>query len=393
MASPVLNAVKLFGTAQKVLATSTPSSSSPAPAPAPSPVSSPAPAPKPSGTGMMFTGEKNAQGIPDYAAFRPDVDYANDTVEGRVGNLLRTDDKGNYTHDVVRQAVDRQHQAFNARGLLNTSMAQQAGQEAAISKALDIAAVDAKTYADNRARLDEQDFQLRGDYQKAVQDVNTNFQKMVDTINASPMSPEDKSVAIAQAQSVRDGELAYQNNLYNNMPRWKTEWLALAVPSAGVDVNTLGNYDTLANIANDPAQPADRRAAATARIAALRGGADPSGSAPGTYGPTNAAFAAKSAPAQVAVDGIKGPKGPLLVNFDVKAGNGMTYRQQYEDYLKKGGNLSPSKWLATIFGGVSYDPSGNIGDGVAGDGPGGGGGNGVGVGGDSDSGIGGGMSA
>lgn len=69
------------------------------------------------------------------------------TVEGRLNNLLVTDDSGTYTNPVIRQAVDRALQAFNGRGLLNSSMAQQAAQEAAISKATEIAKSDAETYA------------------------------------------------------------------------------------------------------------------------------------------------------------------------------------------------------------------------------------------------------
>ena len=69
------------------------------------------------------------------------------TVEGRLNNLLKTDDGGTYTNPVIRQAVDRALQAFNGRGLLNSSMAQQAAQEAAISKATEIAKSDAETYA------------------------------------------------------------------------------------------------------------------------------------------------------------------------------------------------------------------------------------------------------
>lgn len=261
----------------------------PAPTPAPAPMPTPAPTPAPKPTGMMFSSAAPAPlpepPVPTAAQRRPDVDFNNETVEGRIGGLLQTNPDGTYVNQVVRQAVDRQNQTFNARGLLNSSMAAQAGQEAAISKATEIAAADAAVYQRERERLDEQDFQLRGDYQKAVQDVNTNFQKMVDTINASQMTPEDKSVAIAQAQGVRDGELAYQNNLFSAMPRWKNEWLAVAVPTGGIDVASIGNQDTLSNIVNDPAQPADRRAQARARLEMLRAGAG-AGAATASAGPT-----------------------------------------------------------------------------------------------------------
>jgi hypothetical protein len=223
------------------------------------------------------------------------MDPRNETIEGRVSELLAADENGNYTHPVVRQAVERQMQAFNARGMRNSSMAMQAAQEAAISKAIEIAGPDAERYFQNRranvgegnnlarddlaherqqeSRQDEQDFQLRRDYQGAVQNVGTNFQRQLDTINASNMTPEDKNIAIAQATQVRDGEIAYLNNVYSRMPRWSAEWGAAAVPSAGIDLSAATNQDMLANIANDPAQPPERREEARRRLEALRSGA------------------------------------------------------------------------------------------------------------------------
>ena len=315
----------------------------------------PPPPPAPAPSGMIYSGDKtkssSSMSENSGAAMRSDVDYNNDTVEGRIGNLLQRDERGDYTHDLVRQAVDRQNQKFNSRGLLNSSMAQQAGQEAAISKAIEIAGPDAATYAaasakrldrefQEKTRLDEQDFQLRGDYQKAVSDVNTNFQKMVDTINSSQMTPEDKSVAVAQAQSVRDGELAYQNNLYSNMPRWKNEWLALAVPVEGVDIAAINNRDTLSNIANDPAQTAERRQAARDRLAS--GGATGQGSnfAPGFQ--PGGAGSGDMGNFPSAVDGAS-------VKWDQPVNIGMmgprtTPRQQYAEYMNNGGYLSPEAW-------------------------------------------------
>jgi hypothetical protein len=74
------------------------------------------------------------------------VDATNETIEGRIQNLLGVGKDGNYTNPVVRQAVDRAMQQFAGRGLLNSSMAQQAAYEAAIAKAIEIAGPDAKTY-------------------------------------------------------------------------------------------------------------------------------------------------------------------------------------------------------------------------------------------------------
>lgn len=328
-----------------------------------------------------------------------DVDPATETVEGRIGNLLGTDQRGNYTNAVVKQAQDRQSQAFNARGLLNTNMAQQAAQEAATSKAIDIAAPDAQTmYNNRRGNLDtsvglykqkaDQDYQLgrdeadrtftlgrdktqnefttsrdnsqqifttRQDYQKAVQTIGQSYQRQLDTINSSSMTPEDKSVAIAQAAQVRDGELAYQNNLYSRMPQWQQEWLAAAVPTNGMDLGAVNNLDTLSNIANDPAQSQAMRDQALARMQALRGGAGTTGGgvdgsgggAPGTPGSVSTATGGVGGVSNLpsgATGGSSGqpsPHGPyptmvngMQVNWDDPIpGVGMSMRQQYEKYL------------------------------------------------------------
>jgi hypothetical protein len=236
------------------------------------------------------------------------------TIEGRMGGLLSTDAKGNYSNQVVRQASERAMQAFAGRGLLNSSMAMQAAQEAAISKAIEIAGPDAKTYFDqsranqdaqNQFALNDKQFgqgiekirleadlalerirtesglrgtdtdkanasALRQNYTTSVQQATVNYTNRVNQINASNMSPAEKNAAAAAAAQDRDGELTFINRMYASMPDWKGEWGAIAVPTQGVDLNTVNDVATLANIASDPAQPQATRDAANARIAALQ---------------------------------------------------------------------------------------------------------------------------
>lgn len=277
---------------------------SPTKAPGASPIPSPgaAPAPAPS-TGMM--------GSYGQVTNSP-VDYNTETIEGRLKGLLAQDETGAYTNQNVRQAVDRANQQFAARGLRNSSMAVQAAQEAAIAKAIEIAGPDAQTYFQNRranieagnqfalneqnynyersVKESDQAFTLRTNYQEAVQSVSANYQRQIDTINASNMTPEDKSAAIAQATRMRDGELAYMNNVYSRMPGWSSEWGSNAVPTEGLDVENSNDIDTLSNIANDPTQPAAMREKARQRIAALRARAP--APAPGAPAPAPGAPAA-----------------------------------------------------------------------------------------------------
>jgi hypothetical protein len=304
------------------------------------------------------------------------VDPEKETVEGRVGKLLETDDRGNYTHQFVRQAQTRQEQAFNNRGLLNTSMAQQAAQEAAISKAAEIAAPDARTEYDNRRANIDQGVKVRADYRSAQHDIETNFQRQLDTINASQMTPEDKSVAVAQAQSVRDGEMAFQNNLFSRMPDWREEWLTAVVPTSGINMGQVGNRDTLSNIVNDPGQSQAIRDQAAQRLRDLDGGAG-TDTPYGMIGQGNAG--------QSAVNGYRFPSmipGVGAVNWDDApfGRRDLSLRAQYEAYARTAGPAAmlPEQWLAA--NGNSLRFGSGLGGSVEGPGPGDGGASSAGVG-------------
>ena len=265
-----------------------------------------------------------SSGSPTLGKVTPDQ-----TVEGRISNLLATDANGNYTNSLVRQASERATQAFAGRGLLNSSMAVQAAQEAAIAKAIEIAGPDAKTMFDqSRANQDAQNqfalnatqFQqdlakiraeadnviaritqeagirgtetdkanaqaLRQNYTTSVQQATVNYTNRVNQINASGMSPADKDAAARAAAEDRDSELAFINRMYSSMPNWSSQWGAVAVPTQGIDLNTVNSIATLSNIAEDPAQSQATRDAARARIAALRA-ATPAAPAPAAPTPT-----------------------------------------------------------------------------------------------------------
>lgn len=256
---------------------------------------------------------ENGGDLPVAVNYQPNLNQqltADQTIEGRINNLMTTDGQGNMTNPVVRQSVDRAMQSFASRGLLNTSMAVQAGQEAAISKAIEIAGPDAqRAFEQARANQDaqnvfardevqqryternniaewahddqtqatehafrtkflsqEQSFTLRQNYIEAQDHANDRYTQTVNAINQSNMTPEDKNIAIQQAAAVRDGELAYNNNLFAAQPTFAKEWLTMAVPTGGMEMGKVTNTDTLYNIINDPAQPADVRDAASARL-------------------------------------------------------------------------------------------------------------------------------
>jgi hypothetical protein len=287
------------------------------------------PAPRPT-TGQQFD-PANPGNTPLYL---PDLNRQvpqDALIENRIQNLLKADANGGFTNPVVRQAVDRAMQMFNARGLMNSSMAVQAGYEAAVSKAIEIAGPDAqRVFEQSRANQDaintfardqvlhaydmakqndaqahdrgmqqdkfahdrgmqdddqefkggqtaeERAFTLRQNYIEAQDAVNARYNQAVNQINASNMTPEDRDVAIRQAAAARDGELVYVNNLFSKMQGWSSDWLTSGVPLSGQDtgasglqISTMTNRDALQNIANDPAQPATTREQARHRLAEL----------------------------------------------------------------------------------------------------------------------------
>jgi hypothetical protein len=103
----------------------------------------------PASTGAASGAAAAGMSAPAPSRYTPNFSQAvtpDQTVEGRINGLMSTDRSGNYTNPVVRQAVERSMQQMSGRGLLNSSMAQQAGQEAAIAKAIEIAGPDAERF-------------------------------------------------------------------------------------------------------------------------------------------------------------------------------------------------------------------------------------------------------
>lgn len=129
----------------------------------------------------------------------------NQTVSGQVTDLLKAD------NPLMQTARGQAAQAANSRGLLNSSMAVQAGEQAAINSALPIASQDAQTYnrvgsenaaaqntagqfnagSQNQFGLSAQQAsqdrvlqQMKGDQAKAVADIEAQYKTILQS-NAS----------------------------------------------------------------------------------------------------------------------------------------------------------------------------------------------------------------
>lgn len=170
---------------------------------------------------------------------------------------------------LVRQAIARARQNFAGRGLLNTSMAEQSAQEAAIAKALEIAAPDTAAYytdqrdakqfdyqtALNQQSYAQQEYMARlnndlgiasaqAQYDMKVGDTtHTNYLTMIDRIqqdttkqvqqiNSSAMPYTEKEAAIKNIQAQAQAQIANANQLFKSMNGWQDSW-AVAADSYG----------------------------------------------------------------------------------------------------------------------------------------------------------------
>lgn len=132
-----------------------------------------------------------AQGVgsasPTGEAYAPTrtVDFGNETVQGQIKGLIS--EKSPF----IQQAETGAKQEANARGLINSTMAVTAGQDAAYRAALPIANADAQTYksagdlnfgAQSTARLAEHDASLKARLMNQQARENLNVETALQTL-------------------------------------------------------------------------------------------------------------------------------------------------------------------------------------------------------------------
>ena len=220
-----------------------------------------------SSTSLNAGGSQHSSG-----AFVQGVDYNTATVEGRVANLLDQNSR------VIQQAGNRARAAFAQRGLLNSSMAEEAAMEAMTTKAIEIAGPDAAAYLkqsqlnqdwinkfglgdreqgykmetmDKQATIDinkiaaEYGFRntaedktkiatLQTNYISAVEAANNNYSTMVNAANQADATPEEKQAMIVNAQNARTSALSLINATFSRMPNWSKDWLIGETPTTQV---------------------------------------------------------------------------------------------------------------------------------------------------------------
>ena len=210
------------------------------------------------------------------------VDAKTETIEGRLPGLLASNSP------VLQQAQNRTAQQYNARGLLSSRSANQAGQEAVIAKAIEIASPDAATYtktgmanqsennqfaraaqqqayteknqiatslADIRkqnvsdaAALERQKmersaidaaaaiersnvdaYNTSNAYQTGIRSIDANYNNDVNGINNLDINANEKTARIFARTEQKNQSIKLLNAASAAMPGWKSEWAVIPV--------------------------------------------------------------------------------------------------------------------------------------------------------------------
>lgn len=137
-----------------------------------------------------------APAAPTYAPAKVEVNPATDTVQGQVTNII---DKNS---DIMKLAETRGRQQANSRGLLNSSMAVQAGQAAVLDAAVPMAAQDAATSmrakeinvgAENEFSLQG----LRGEQAKQLEEISNKNSQLLQASQSAAQIMSQTSASIS----------------------------------------------------------------------------------------------------------------------------------------------------------------------------------------------------
>lgn len=139
----------------------------------------------------------NSYEAPTVAPVQSEVNAEQETVESRLNNL--TSGSSAYVTQARRDAA----REANSRGLINSSIAAGAGQEAAIRQALPIAQQDAKTYTDTR--LNNQ--QAENEFLANRQSANLNMETAAHE-NTLAMSRDERSAVLNERRDALQSELS-----------------------------------------------------------------------------------------------------------------------------------------------------------------------------------------
>ncbi len=135
-----------------------------------------------------------------------------DTVQGQMKGLMSQDS------NLMKQARTQGLQQANKRGLLNSSMAVGASQDAMARQALPIAQQDAGALQDLNRLQASSAANAWGVMANNVTDIVAQGMEGIANIQANPdITPEDKTKMIGQITDMRDTDIEFQTGLYQNL--------------------------------------------------------------------------------------------------------------------------------------------------------------------------------
>lgn len=144
------------------------------------------------------------------------------SAEKSLTNMLSSDSS------YLQQARQQGTQAAADRGLMNTSLAGQASEGAAIQAAAPIAAQDAAAEQAERQLGLSTSANLQGQYTQGVQQIMDNAAISINEIETSQNIPTaEKDAMIANTIARRDADMKFMTEFYNAMPVYQPNWTTL----------------------------------------------------------------------------------------------------------------------------------------------------------------------
>jgi hypothetical protein len=244
-----------------------------APTPRPAPIPAPIPAPAPAGivnTGAVGGADRIARRearrgaaggagavsaptdpLSQFAPPNP-VDYQPvlaevqrpQTVQGQIGDILKT---GN---PLLEAAKARAMQTANARGLMNSSIAAQAGEEAVVNTALPIAQADAARYGTVADRNQEITNQFIGTKLGAQIDLNKAYEAFKQNnylfdkdsalktlLQRNDIESSQKIAAMQKEASLTGAQISADASMYNANLSAETQRLGLQADKENAELN------------------------------------------------------------------------------------------------------------------------------------------------------------
>lgn len=188
-----------------------------------------------------------------------------ETVAGHVNDLLSAD------NPIMQTARSQAAQAANSRGLLNSSMAVQAGEQAAINSALPIATQDAATFHDTSVRNQQAQNEagqfnagaanqlqlqgLRGDQATSLANIEANYKTVLQTSASASQLYSEIVKSVGAILDDPNTTADQKQNAVNKQIQLLQSGLAAIGGTGNVDLAGLLDFSAVNSPVTPPAAP------------------------------------------------------------------------------------------------------------------------------------------